>query len=74
MLAEYRGRQIGTQTLGFLEERCQTLNLQALHLEVEHQNLKAQRFYRLMQRLMSLDVANQTRALRKVENECTNRV
>lgn len=43
--ADYRGRGIGTQALHFLEDRCRELGVRALHLEVEHRNLKAQRFY-----------------------------
>lgn len=41
----YRGQGIGTQTLSFLEEVGRSLNVNALHLEVEHKNLKAQRVY-----------------------------
>jgi diamine N-acetyltransferase len=43
---DYRGQGIGTQTLLFLEEVCRSLNIKALHLEVEHNNTKAQEFYR----------------------------
>jgi ribosomal protein S18 acetylase RimI-like enzyme len=42
----YRGRGIGTQTFAFLEAAGRALGVRALHLEVEHHNTGAQRFYR----------------------------
>jgi ribosomal protein S18 acetylase RimI-like enzyme len=42
----YQGQGIGKQTIKFLEEVCISLNVQALHLEVEKQNTSAQSFYR----------------------------
>lgn len=42
----YRRQGIGTQTLAFAEEVCKTLNVQALHLEVDFENPNAQRLYR----------------------------
>lgn len=41
----HRGKGIGTQTLAFAEDVCQNLGVQALHLEVDVENLDAQRFY-----------------------------
>jgi GNAT superfamily N-acetyltransferase len=41
----YRRQGIGTQTLAFAEEVCKTLNVQALHLEVDFENPNAQRLY-----------------------------
>ncbi|MDX2215429.1 MAG: GNAT family N-acetyltransferase [Oculatellaceae cyanobacterium bins.114] len=43
---DYRGQGVGTKTLDFLESMCQELEIKALHLEVEHENAKAQQFYR----------------------------
>jgi GNAT superfamily N-acetyltransferase len=45
---DYRGREIGTRALAFLEEACRSLNLKALYLEVERANVKAQQFYQKM--------------------------
>lgn len=42
----YRGQGVGTQTLTFLESVCHSLEVKALHLEVERNNAKAQHFYR----------------------------
>ncbi|QSJ20157.1 GNAT family N-acetyltransferase [Nostoc sp. UHCC 0702] len=44
--ANYQGQGIGKQTIKFLEEVCISLNVQALHLEVERKNTSAQGFYR----------------------------
>ena len=44
--ASYRGCGVGTKTLQFLEELCSSLNIHALHLEVERRNTRAQSFYR----------------------------
>ncbi|ALF54114.1 acetyltransferase [Nostoc piscinale CENA21] len=41
----YQGQGIGKQTIKFLEEVCISLNIQALHLEVERENTSAQNFY-----------------------------
>ncbi|MCI0693638.1 GNAT family N-acetyltransferase [candidate division KSB1 bacterium] len=43
--ASHRGKGIGTQIIQFLEEVCRNLEVQALHLEVERANTKAQAFY-----------------------------
>ncbi|MBW4565498.1 MAG: GNAT family N-acetyltransferase [Mojavia pulchra JT2-VF2] len=42
---KHRGQGIGTQTLMFAEEICYSLGVQALHLEVDFENPKAQRLY-----------------------------
>ncbi|MBD2459995.1 GNAT family N-acetyltransferase [Oscillatoria sp. FACHB-1407] len=44
--ADYRGRGIGTAAPELLEAQCRELEVRALHLEVEHENAKAQQFYR----------------------------
>ncbi|MBD2358385.1 GNAT family N-acetyltransferase [Tolypothrix sp. FACHB-123] len=44
--ANYQGQGIGKQTINFLEHVCTSLNVQALHLEVERKNTSAQSFYR----------------------------
>ena len=44
--ASHRGRGVGRQTLKFLEEVCHSLGIQALHLEVERANTRAQAVYR----------------------------
>lgn len=44
--ASHRGQGLGTQTLQLLARACADLGIQALHLEVERQNTKAQAFYR----------------------------
>ena len=44
----YRGQGIGTKALAFVEETCRELGVQALHLEVEQENVKAQEFYQKM--------------------------
>ncbi|BBD58381.1 putative acetyltransferase [Nostoc sp. HK-01] len=42
---KHRGQGIGTQTLIFAEEICHNLGVQALHLEVDFENIKAQKLY-----------------------------
>lgn len=42
----FQGQGIGKQTIKFLEEICISLNVKALHLEVERENTPAQGFYR----------------------------
>jgi GNAT superfamily N-acetyltransferase len=42
----YRGQGIGTQTLAFVEAYCQSLGIQALHLEADFANPDAQRLYK----------------------------
>ncbi|BCL34483.1 GNAT family N-acetyltransferase [Nostoc sp. MS1] len=42
----FQGKGIGKQTISFLEEICISLNVGALHLEVERENTSAQGFYR----------------------------
>jgi ribosomal protein S18 acetylase RimI-like enzyme len=42
----YRGQGIGTKVLKFADEVCRSAGVQALHLEVERKNVKAQTFYR----------------------------
>jgi diamine N-acetyltransferase len=42
----YRQQGIGTKTLQFIESICPELQIQALHLEVEKENLAAQSLYR----------------------------
>ncbi|NHC35632.1 GNAT family N-acetyltransferase [Scytonema millei] len=44
--ASDRGQGIGKQTIQFLEKICSELEINALHLEVERHNTKAQNFYR----------------------------
>lgn len=41
----YRGQGIGTKTLQFVESICPSLEIQALHLEVEKENRAAKRLY-----------------------------
>lgn len=41
----HRGKGIGTQTLAFAEDACRDLGVRVLHLEVDFENLDAQRFY-----------------------------
>ncbi|UBF27214.1 GNAT family N-acetyltransferase [Kovacikia minuta CCNUW1] len=43
---KYRRQGIGTKGLQFAEEICQEQGIQALHLEVERENTKAQAVYR----------------------------
>lgn len=43
---KYRGRGIGKKSLQFAEEICRSQGVQALHLEVERKNVKAQTVYR----------------------------
>ncbi|GMU93381.1 MAG: hypothetical protein AMXMBFR4_24390 [Candidatus Hydrogenedentota bacterium] len=44
--SESRDRGIGTAALRFLEDKCLELGVNALHLEVERANTRAQEFYR----------------------------
>lgn len=44
--ASYRGQGVGSSTIKFIESVCPSLEIQAIHLEVERQNTAAQRFYR----------------------------
>ncbi|MDV2996111.1 MAG: hypothetical protein N4J56_005765 [Chroococcidiopsis sp. SAG 2025] len=44
--ASDRGQGIGKQTIQFLEKICSELEINALHLEVDRHNTKAQNFYR----------------------------
>lgn len=44
--ADYRGRGIGTQAMRFAEDAAREMGVQSLHLEVEHENVEAQGFYR----------------------------
>lgn len=44
--ADYRGRGAGTTTLKFVEDACPALGVQAIHLEVDRTNTKAQALYR----------------------------
>lgn len=46
IVAAWRGRGIGRQTLEFLSAACRTLGIAALHLEVERANTIAQELYR----------------------------
>ncbi len=41
----YQGQGIGTKTLEFVEATCQSLGIQALHLEVDFTNTRAQQLY-----------------------------
>ncbi len=43
---EARGRGVGTQVMNFVEEQAVALGVQALHLEVEVRNRRAQNLYR----------------------------
>jgi GNAT superfamily N-acetyltransferase len=42
----HRGRGIGQRTLAFVEDVCRSLNVRALHLEVERANTGAHAVYR----------------------------
>ncbi len=42
---QYRGQGIGKRTLIFLEDYCQSLQIKALHLEVNHHNPIARSLY-----------------------------
>lgn len=42
----HRGRGVGTESLRFVETQCRALGVAALHLEVDHENFKAQSVYR----------------------------
>jgi GNAT superfamily N-acetyltransferase len=41
----HRGKGIGAKAVQFVEEACRTLEVRALHLEVERANTNAQAFY-----------------------------
>jgi GNAT superfamily N-acetyltransferase len=41
----HRGKGIGTQMLAFAEDACRELGVRSLHLEVDFENLDAQRLY-----------------------------
>jgi GNAT superfamily N-acetyltransferase len=41
----YRGQGIGTKIFAFVEEQARALGVQAIHLEVERHNQRAQSFY-----------------------------
>ncbi|MGB3405525.1 MAG: GNAT family N-acetyltransferase [Microcoleaceae cyanobacterium] len=43
---QYRRQGIGKQTIQFVKEICRKKGINALHLEVDHQNTNAQRLYR----------------------------
>ncbi|BAY23239.1 acetyltransferase, GNAT family protein [Calothrix sp. NIES-2100] len=43
---KYRGQGIGKQSLQLAEKICREQNIQALHLEVERENIHAQTVYR----------------------------
>lgn len=43
---KFRGLGIGKKAITFAEERCRSLGVRALHLEVERSNTGAQAFYR----------------------------
>ncbi|MBD1831303.1 GNAT family N-acetyltransferase [Cyanobacteria bacterium FACHB-472] len=42
----YRGQGVGTSVIQFIETVCPSLEIQALHLEVEQKNTAAQNLYR----------------------------
>ncbi len=42
----YRGQGVGTKTIEFMENVCQSLGINAVHLEVERENEIAQNFYK----------------------------
>ncbi|MDM9380324.1 GNAT family N-acetyltransferase [Chlorogloeopsis sp. ULAP01] len=42
----YRGKGVGKKTIQFIENFCDDLGIQAVHLEVERENQKAQNLYR----------------------------
>lgn len=44
----HRGYGVGRQTLAFVEGACRSLEVRALHLEVERENADAHEFYRKM--------------------------
>jgi ribosomal protein S18 acetylase RimI-like enzyme len=44
--ANHRGRGIGQRALAFAEEACRSLDVRALHLEVERENTNAHALYR----------------------------
>lgn len=46
IIEDYRRRGIGTQALEFLEKTCRSIGVNALHLEVDRDDLAAQAFYR----------------------------
>jgi len=46
LTADSRGQGIGNQTMGFLEDQVRLMGIEALHLEVESDNLKALDLYK----------------------------
>lgn len=44
--ASHRGRGVGQRALAFAEETCRSLDVRALHLEVERENTNAHALYR----------------------------
>jgi GNAT superfamily N-acetyltransferase len=41
----HRGRGLGSRALDLIDEACREIGVQALHLEVERENLEARRLY-----------------------------
>jgi GNAT superfamily N-acetyltransferase len=46
ILERWRGNQLGTKTIAFVEEAARQEGCKSLHLEVEHENESAQTFYK----------------------------
>jgi ribosomal protein S18 acetylase RimI-like enzyme len=46
VVAEWRGRGLGTRALALAEAACRTLGVRTLQLEVERENVAAQELYR----------------------------
>ncbi len=44
--ASYRGQGIGKTAMRFIDEKCRELGVNALHLEIERENIAAQKLYR----------------------------
>lgn len=44
--ANYRGQGIGAAAMQFIEEKCRDYGVNALHLEVERENIAGQKLYR----------------------------
>jgi GNAT superfamily N-acetyltransferase len=44
--ASHRGQGIGKTAMRFIDEKCRELGVNALHLEVERENIAAQKLYR----------------------------
>ena len=42
---DFRGLGLGTKTLNQIQQEARALDIQAMHLEVDQQNIKAQKFY-----------------------------